>query len=86
MRRAEEEYSATCWAIDRFKEYGLEVTDSILHIYQRYVYSEVARGKRRGGTGYAELNLYKYTGKDKTVEQFKKELAPDWARMINDWI
>ena len=86
MRRAEEEYFASCWAIECFNEYGLTVPDSVLHIYQRYVLQEVARGKRRGGTGYSEMNLYKYAGIDKSIEQFKKELAPEWAAVINDWV
>lgn len=71
MRRAEEEYYATCWAIDRFKEYGLEIPERTLHVYQRYVFQEVARGKRLGGDGYKEMNLYKYAGIEKTIEQFK---------------
>ena len=86
MRRAEEEYYATCWAIDRCKEYGIKIPERLLHDYQRYILLEVARGKRRGGTDYAELNLYKYCGIDKSIEQFKKEIPRAWARYINDWV
>ena len=57
MRRAEDEYAATVWAIDKCKEYGLKVPDEIIIIYQRYINMELARGKRRGGSGYGELIL-----------------------------
>ena len=86
MRRAESEYYATIWAIDRFKEYGLEVPEKTMHEYQRYILEEVARGKRRGGTGYQEMNIYTYAGINKSIEQFKRELSPAWARLINDWV
>lgn len=57
MRRAEEEYYATVWAIDKCKEYGMQVPSKIIDIYQRYIDLEVARGQRRGGTGYGQLIL-----------------------------
>lgn len=86
MRRAEEEFHATCWAIDRFKEYGMTVPDHVLHVYQRYVLLEVARGKRRGGSDYGEMNLYKHAGIGKSIEQFKTELDRRWAVLINAWV
>lgn len=57
MRRAESEYYATVWAIERFKEYGLDVPEKTLKLYQNYIDMEVARGKRRGGSGYGNLQL-----------------------------
>jgi hypothetical protein len=54
MRRCEEEYYATVWAIERMKEYGLldKVTENIKNLYQNYIYMELDRGIRRGGKGY----------------------------------
>lgn len=57
MRRAEEEYYATEWAIARCKEYGLQIPETVIERYQRYINLEVERGKRRGGTGYGMLIL-----------------------------
>ena len=83
MRRAEQEYYATCWAIDRCKEYQLAIPERILHIYQRYILYEEARGKERGGKDYPEMNIYKYAGFNKTIEEFKKEIDSKWAIWIN---
>ena len=54
MRRCESEYAATVWAIDRLREYGLlnKVTDKIKELYQWYIFDELDRGIRRGGSGY----------------------------------
>lgn len=49
MRRCESEYYATMWAIEKCKEYGLEVPDKIIERYQRYIDMEHDRGVRRGG-------------------------------------
>lgn len=57
MRRAEEEYYATMWAIEEFKKYGLEVPEKTLKQYQWYIDMEKERGVRRGGAGYGELKL-----------------------------
>ena len=57
MRRAEEEYFATQWAIERAKEYELDIPENIRKDYQDYIDREVARGKRRGGLGYGDLRL-----------------------------
>ena len=55
MRRCEAEYYATIWAIQMFREYNLEVPNSIIKAYQDYIDMEVRRGKRRGGKGYADF-------------------------------
>jgi hypothetical protein len=52
MRRCEQEYYATQWALDRCKEYNIDVPKNIIDRYQRYVYRELDRGQRRGGTNY----------------------------------
>lgn len=57
MRRAEEEYYATVWAIDKAKEYGLEIPKKIIEEYQDYIDDEIDRGIRRGGTSYGDLKL-----------------------------
>ena len=57
MRRAEEEYYATMWAIAMCEEYGIDVPQSIIDDYQEYIDDEIARGIRRGGTGYGKLRL-----------------------------
>ena len=49
MRRCEEEYHATMWAIEKCNEYGLDVPDSIIDKYQKYINMEHDRGIRRGG-------------------------------------
>ena len=81
-RRAEEEYFATTWAIDRLKEYGIAFPLKELFEYQRYILVEIARGQRRGGTGYGELNLYKYAGHDVSIEMVKRQIGPEWGL---DW-
>ncbi len=73
-------------AIDRCREYNLAIPEEVLHIYQRYILYEVAKGKRRGGTKYSEMNIYRYAGIDKSIKQFKKEIEPKWAVWINKWI
>lgn len=57
MRRAEEEYYATVWALERCKEYGIEVPAKIIAFYQAYIDDEKERGLRRGGRAYGELQL-----------------------------
>lgn len=57
MRRAEEEYYATVWALERCKEYGLKVPEKTIAVYQQYIDYTKDRGKRRGGSGYATLSL-----------------------------
>ena len=49
MRRCESEYAATQWAIERFKEYGLNLPEEILKKYQEYIWRELDRGLRRRG-------------------------------------
>ena len=64
MRRCEEEYYATVWAIDRLREYGIldKVSIKQKELYQDYIYDELDRGVRRGGNGYPT----------------KQELTLDW--------
>lgn len=57
MRRAEEEYYATKWAMETCKEYGLDIPQSVIDVYQKYIDMEIARGMRRGGKGYGNLKL-----------------------------
>lgn len=57
MRRAESEYAATVWAIDRMHEYGLKVPEKVLTRYQEYINREKDRGIRRGGKGYGDYNI-----------------------------
>ena len=54
MRRCEEEYYATVWAVDRLREYGIlnKVSVKQKELYQEYIYDELDRGIRRGGKGY----------------------------------
>lgn len=60
MRRCEQEYYATIWAIEECKKYNLDIPKSIIDKYQRYIYRELDRGIRRGGMYYPtkeELNI-----------------------------
>lgn len=59
-RRAEDEYHATVWAIDRCIKYGLEIPENVLKEYQDYIDMEVDRGKRRGGSCYPRMDLKAY--------------------------
>jgi len=49
MRRCEEEYYATVWALEKCKEYGIKVPEKIIKDYQDYIDMEYDRGVRRGG-------------------------------------
>ena len=62
MRRCEQEFYATQWALDKCKEYGIDVSEDIIDRYQRYIYRELERGLRRGGLEYPtreEMRLVK---------------------------
>ena len=62
MRRCEQEYHATKWALDKCKELNLDVPQSIIDKYQRYIYMELDRGLRRNGIDYPtreEMKLVK---------------------------
>lgn len=62
MRRCEQEYYATQWALEKCKELNIEVPDDIVSRYQKYVYDELDRGLRRNGQGYPsreEMTLIK---------------------------
>jgi hypothetical protein len=61
MRRCEEEYYATVWAIQKMQEYGLPIPIKTIEDYQKYINWELEKGLRRGGSGYdKDLDLYKY--------------------------
>lgn len=62
MRRCEQEYYATIWAIDELNKYGIKVPEKIIKDYDRYIKREYDRGVRRGGCNYSidDLNLVKY--------------------------
>jgi len=62
MRRCEQEFYATKWALDKCKELNIKVPDKIVACYQKYVYRELDRGLRRYGVGYPtreEMTLVK---------------------------
>lgn len=84
MRRAEEEYFATIWAIDRIKEYGKGVKERVLHTFQVYILEEMGRGLRRGGDGYGCLNIYEYSGIHKTLREVYNECDRLWQDCIGD--
>lgn len=50
MRRCEAEYFATIWAIERCKEYQIDIPRKIMELYQDYINMEWDRGVRRGGS------------------------------------
>ena len=54
MRRCEQEYYATAWAIEIAKQYGIadKISDKTKKLYQDYIYRELDRGIRRGGENY----------------------------------
>lgn len=52
MRRCEQEYYATQWALDRCRELGIAVSDKMIERYQTYIYKELERGLRKGGSSY----------------------------------
>ena len=54
MRRCESEYAATAWAIKIMRQYGLvdKISDKVKKLHQNYVYRELDRGLRRGGSNY----------------------------------
>lgn len=61
MRRCEEEYYATVWAIERCKEYGIPIPMKTIQDYQEYIDYELERGKRRNGSDYvSNLDLMKH--------------------------
>ena len=57
MRRCEQEYYATQWAIDRCKEYGLAIPDKLIQAYQEYIDWELEKGQRRHGSNYSTESL-----------------------------
>lgn len=76
MRRVESEYYATIWAMERFKEYNLEVPTLLLKKYQNYIDRELSRGLRRGGNNYRDsYNLNEYKSNE-IIELSVKEPKP----------
>lgn len=57
MRRCEQEYFATVWAIEKCKEYGLKIPQKVINDYQKYIDMELVRGIRRNGNGYSPISL-----------------------------
>ena len=57
MRRAEEEYYATMWAIEECGKYGIEIPQKTIDLYQEYIDMTADRGVRRGGKNYGKLQL-----------------------------
>lgn len=61
MRRCEDEYFATIWALERAKEYGIEIPQREIEKYQRYIDRERQRGLNRHGKGYRDhYDLFNY--------------------------
>lgn len=52
MRRCEEEFYATQWAIDVAEDYNMDIPQKIIDEYQNYIDMELARGLRRHGKNY----------------------------------
>ena len=60
MRRAESEYHATVWAMEKASQLGLDIPDSLIQFYQDYIDRTKNRGIRRGGGDYNDLSLPEY--------------------------
>lgn len=61
MRVCEKEYYASIWAAYKLLlDYGIKINDKIIKRYADYIENEKARGIRRGGAGYAELDFTNY--------------------------
>lgn len=74
MRRAEEEFWATIWAIEVMWMHEMDVPKKILDEYQRYINMEKERGIRRGGKEYGRLLLADLT----EMWERKEELWGKW--------
>ena len=57
MRRCEQEYYATVWAIEQMRKYNIvdKITDKTKNLYQDYILRERDRGVRRGGKNYPSV-------------------------------
>ena len=53
MKRCEEEYYATIWAIQAMKRYGFKISNEVKEIYQKYIYSL----RRKNGLSRQQLTL-----------------------------
>lgn len=79
MRRCESEYYATVWALKELEKYHIKVPIEIVDRYQRYIYMELDRGLKRGGTYYfreEDLDLYNYKYIDDLKVNTIKEPKP----------
>jgi hypothetical protein len=84
MRRCEDEYYATIWALEKCKEYGLEVPEKIVISYQRYIDREKQRGLNRNGVGYGNYDLTNYDKSEIKELKIKepKEVKPKRIRLL----
>lgn len=57
MRRAEDEFCATLFAIGQLNAHNITIPDKIIDEYQKYIDMTKARGIRRGGKDYDRLIL-----------------------------
>ena len=69
MRRCEEEFYATVWALERCREYGLKVPEKTIRVYQDYIDVEKVRGIRRGGVGYGDYSLMGVISRNNALER-----------------
>lgn len=77
MRRVEAEYYATIWALERCKEYDIEVPSLIKITYQKYINMELDRGLRRNGCSYKEnYSIYNYNPKEIVELKIKEPKQP----------
>ena len=72
MRRAEREFHATVWALERCYEYGIKIPYKTFELYQDYIDRTCDRGIRRGGKSYGNLSL-----RDALGERFTAVVLPE---------
>ena len=62
MRRCEQEFYATKWALEQCEALGIEVPQKTLDNYQRYIDMELARGIRRHGNNLPSKEMLTLNG------------------------
>jgi hypothetical protein len=74
MRRCEQEFHATAWAIEECKKYGIEskITETVKNDYQEYIFDELDRGIRRGGSHYPSKDSLTLNWGDETGKALQK--------------
>lgn len=83
MRRCEEEYYATIWALERCKEYGIELNEKLISRYQKYIDREKQRGLNRHGEGYRnKYDLSNYDPCEITELKIKEPKQPRKRRFV----